>query len=82
MEGIMEKEFHELKNKVDDIHRMLLGSEHEQEVGLLHRLKENEKSIKALFEWREKVTWFAYGMTIPATYGMFDIIKAIIQRIG
>jgi hypothetical protein len=35
----MEQEFHELKNKVDEIHRILLGNEHEQEVGIHSRVK-------------------------------------------
>ena len=48
MDAIMEKEFHELKNKVDEIHRILLGNEHEQEVGIHSRVKRNEVEIKAL----------------------------------
>ena len=77
----MEKEFHELKGKVDEIHRMLLGSEHDTEVGLLHRIKTNEKDIKAIYAWKEKLTYFAYGMILPASYGLFDIGKAIVSVI-
>ena len=43
-----QNEFHDLKNKVDEIHRLLLGSEHEKEVGILHRIRKNEDKIDAL----------------------------------
>ena len=46
MEMQMEKEFHELKAKVDDIHRLLLGSEHEEDVGILYRIRKNEADIQ------------------------------------
>ncbi len=82
MDAIMEKEFHELKNKVDEIHRILLGNEHEQEVGIHSRVKRNEVEIKALQEWKQRITYFAYGMVIPASYGVFDVIKSILQVIG
>ena len=82
MDAIMEKEFHELKNKVDEIHRILLGIEHEQEVGIHSRVKRNEVEIKALKEWEQRITYFAYGMVIPASYGVFDVIKSLLQVIG
>ena len=82
MDAIMEKEFLELKNKVDEIHRILLGNEHEQEVGIHSRAKRNEVEIKALQEWKQRIIYFAYGMVIPASYGVFDLIKSILQVIG
>ena len=82
MDAIMEKEFHELKNKVDEIHRILLGNEHEKEVGIHSRVKRNEVEIKALQEWKQRITYFAYGMVIPASYGVFDVIKSLLQVIG
>lgn len=45
---LMQKEFHELKSKVDDIHRILLGNDHEQEIGMLPRLKNLEYDVKSL----------------------------------
>ena len=78
----MEKELHELKNKVDEIHRILLGNEHEQEVGIHSRVKKNEVEIKAIQEWKQRITYFAYGMIIPASYGVFDVVKSILQAIG
>ena len=82
MDVKMEKEFHELKNKVDEIHRILLGNEHEQEVGIYSRVKKNEVEIKSIQEWRQHITYFAYGMVIPASYGVFDVIKSLLQVIG
>lgn len=78
----MEKEFHELKNKVDEIHRILLGNDHEQEVGIHSRVKKNESEIKVLKEWKSMITYFAYGMVVPASYGVFDIIKSILSKLG
>lgn len=82
MDTKMEKEFHDLKSKVDEIHRILLGSEHEQEVGIHSRVKKNEVEIKSLQEWKARITYFAYGMIVPASYGVFDIIKSILLTIG
>jgi hypothetical protein len=82
MDTKMEKEFHDLKSKVDEIHRILLGSEHEQEVGIHSRVKRNEVEIKSLQEWKARITYFAYGMVVPASYGIFDIIKSILLTIS
>lgn len=82
MELNMEREFHELKEKVDEIHRILLGSEHEQEVGIHSRVRKNEAEIKSLQDWKARITYFAYGMIVPASYGVFDIIKSLLQSLG
>ena len=76
------KEFHDLKNKVDDIHRLLLGSEHEKEVGILHRIRKNEDKIDAFEQWKARITYFAYGMIVPASYGVIDFVKSIISAFG
>jgi hypothetical protein len=76
------KEFHDLKNKVDDIHRLLLGSEHEKEVGILHRIRKNEDEIDDIKQWKARITYFAYGMIVPASYGVIDVVKSIIAAIG
>ena len=78
----MEKEFHELKNKVDDIHRLLLGTEHEEDVGILYRIRKNEADIQAFKDWKARITYFAYGMIIPASYGVFDVVKSIVNILG
>lgn len=75
----MEKEFHELKDKVDDIHRLLLGSEHEEDVGILYRIRKNEADIKGFQDWKARITYFAYGMIVPASYGVFDVVRSILQ---
>ena len=79
---LMEQEFRDLTHKVDDIHRILLGSEHDKEVGILHRIKNTETRIKSLEDWKSKITYVAFGMSIPATYGVFDIIKTILSSFG
>jgi hypothetical protein len=82
MELNMEKEFHELKAKVDDIHRLLLGSEHEEDVGILYRIRKNEADIKSFQDWKARITYFAYGMIVPASYGVFDVVKSIVNVLG
>ena len=79
MDLVMEKEFHELKNKVDDIHRFLFGSEHEEDVGILYRIRKNEADIKGFQDWKARITYFAYGMIVPASYGVFDVVRSILQ---
>jgi len=76
------KEFHDLKNKVDDIHRLLLGSEHEKEVGILHRIRKNEDEIDDIKQWKARITYFAYGMIVPASYGVIDVVKSILAAFG
>ena len=77
-----QNEFHDLKNKVDEIHRLLLGSEHEKEVGILHRIRKNEDKIDAFEQWKARITYFAYGMIVPASYGVIDFVKSIISAFG
>lgn len=79
MEQGMEREFHDLKTKVDDIHRLLLGSDHEEEVGILYRIRQTEKEIKTIWGLINNTKYFLMGMVVPATYGMYDIVKAIIN---
>jgi len=81
MDTKMEKEFHELKSKVDEIHRILLGNEHDEEVGLHSRVKRNEAEIKALQDWKARITYFAMGMIVPASYGVFDVVKSIVNSL-
>jgi hypothetical protein len=45
-------------------------------------VKKNEVEIKAIQEWKQRITYFAYGMIIPASYGVFDVVKSILQVIG
>lgn len=71
----MEKQFNELTHKVDEIHRLLIGSEHEQEVGILFRIRKNEADMKSIQNWKEKITYFAYGAVIPTCWGMVDILR-------
>ena len=77
-----QNEFHDLKNKVDEIHRLLLGSEHEKEVGILHRIRKNEDEIDDIKQWKARITYFAYGMIVPASYGVIDVFKSIITALG
>lgn len=77
-----QNEFHDLKNKVDEIHRLLLGSEHEKEVGILHRIRKNEDEIDDIKQWKARITYFAYGMIVPASYGVIDVVKSIITALG
>lgn len=75
------KEFHSLTEKVNDIHRILIGTAEEKEVGIVSRVRKTEVDINDLKDWKQKITYFAMGMVIPASYGVFDIIKTIITQI-
>lgn len=81
MGEINENEFHSLTAKVDDIHRMLIGTSEEKEVGLVSRVRKTEADISEIKDWKQKITYFAMGMVVPASYGVFDIIKTIITQI-
>lgn len=80
MGEINENEFHSLTAKVDDIHRMLIGTSEEKEVGLVSRVRKTESDIHDLKEWKQKITYFAAGMVVPASYGVFDLIKGFVAH--
>ena len=77
-----QKAFNDLIHKVDEIHRTLLGSEHEKDIGVLARVQELEKEVDKLKQWRHNITYFAYGAVIPASYGMYDIIREAINHLA
>ena len=81
MGEINEKEFHSLVAQVNDIHQMLIGTSEEKEVGLVSRVRKTEADISEIKDWKQRVTYFAMGMVVPASYGVFDIIKTIITQI-
>ena len=76
-----EKEFTDLKDKVNVIYQYIVGHEHYEAVGLIHWKKESEKRINALEKFRDKTMWVGIGMSIPTGLGFFKIVEFIIKAI-
>lgn len=76
-----EKEFTDLKEKVNVIYQYIVGHEHDEAVGLIHWKKESEKRITALEKFKDKLMWVGIGVSIPTGLGFFKIVEFIIEAI-
>lgn len=66
---VIKKELSCLKDKMDDIHKALVGDEYDKEKGLVPRLKKVEKYI----EVDKKVKWVGGGFAIAIGGGLKSI---------
>jgi hypothetical protein len=76
----LEKQMSEIKGMVMDIHRVVLGSEHEKDLGLLSRVKELEQKVDKLENTMKKIKWIAIGWALPASVGVLEFLRAIIIK--
>lgn len=72
-----EKEFTDLKDKVNVIYQYIVGHEHDKAVGLIHWKTESEKRLKTLEGFRDKLIWIGIGMSIPTGLGVLKIIQFV-----
>lgn len=63
---VIKKELNCLKDKLDDIHKALVGDEYDKEKGLVPRLKKVEKYV----EVDKKVKWVGGGFAIAIGGGL------------
>lgn len=77
----IEQEIADLKEMVKDLHRLLVGHEHDEAVGLLHWKKESEKRITTLEKFKDKIIWVGIGMSIPGGLGVFKIVEYLLKVI-
>lgn len=73
----LEKQMQDIRNMVVDIHRVVLGSEHEKDLGLLSRVRELEERIIKVDMILKRAKWVMIGMAIPASWGIRDLIEIL-----
>ena len=64
--AVIKKELTCLKDKMDDIHKALVGDEYDKEKGLVPRLKKVERYV----EVDKKVNWVGGGFAIAIGGGL------------
>lgn len=76
----------DVNSKVTDILHLLKGNDLDKEGSMVIRLKEQEQDIQAvndrvekLEKWKDRIVWMIAGMSIPAGYGVVEIITAIFK---
>lgn len=72
-----EKEFTDLKDKVNIIYNYIVGHEEDKSIGLIHWKMESEKRLKSLEQFRDKLVWIGIGMSIPTGLGVLKIIQFV-----
>lgn len=77
----LEKQVSDVDAKVSSILTLLKGNDlDESDRGLIGNIKDHHKRIVALERVRDRLFWFMLGMSIPASWGIIDIIKKILTK--
>lgn len=68
----------EIHEKVTSIVRLLKGHEmNKEDMGMIGIQNDHEKRIETLEKLVEKGKWFLFGLSVPAGWGIIDIIQKI-----
>lgn len=72
-------QINEIMHKINEIHRLIVGSEHDKDTGLLSRVKDLESRVDSIQDTIVKSKWFLIGVGFFAGWGIIDIIKIIFK---
>lgn len=76
-----ENKMDKLTELVMDIHRVVLGTEHEKDLSLLSRVRDlEEKTLKQEKNWN-MVKWIGIGWSIPTSVGIIEFLKVVIKSL-
>ena len=77
----LEQQVETVDNKVDSILSILRGNDmNKDDRGMIGRQNEHERRINALEKLKDRSMWFLIGLSIPAGWGMVDIIGKILSK--
>lgn len=77
----LEKQVSDVDIKVTSILTLLKGNELDKsDRGLIGEIKDHDKRLTGLEKLRDRLVWFIIGLSIPAGYGIIDIVKNITTK--
>lgn len=77
----VERQITQVDVKVSNILVLLKGNELDNsDRGMIGDIKDFEKRLTRLEVMKDRATWFFIGISIPAGWGIIDIIQSIILR--
>jgi len=77
----LEKQVSDVDLKVSSILSLLKGNDLDHsDKGLIGDINEHDKRLSSLEKMRDRFIWFTIGLAIPASWGIFDIVKNIILK--
>lgn len=70
-----------VSQKVDKMYHLMIGHELDQDSGYVSKMKLLENQVKDLIEFKKKIIWIGFGMSIPTGLGVFKMIEFFIKLI-
>lgn len=75
----LESQMSELGKKIDHVYRLIAGEELNEESSMIHRLKDLDRRIDNLEDFKRRIIYGLAGAAIPALYGTSKFFEAIIN---
>jgi hypothetical protein len=77
----LEIQVENVDNKVSSILSILRGNDiNKEDRGMIGRQFDHERRLARLEKLKDKVLWFFVGLSIPASWGVIDIIQKLIAK--
>jgi hypothetical protein len=77
----LERQVGGIDKKVSSILVLLKGHEMDNDdKGMIGELKDHEKRLEALEKMKDRLVYFLIGLSIPAGWGLIDIIQSVIIK--
>ncbi|MBO9658327.1 MAG: hypothetical protein J7527_05835 [Chitinophagaceae bacterium] len=77
----IQEQFKQIDSKLNSITVLLKGHEFDKnDNGMVGQLNEQNDRIDKLEKLVDKGKWFLYGLAVPASWGVIDIIQKIVIK--
>lgn len=70
-----------VSNKVDKMYQLMIGHELDESSGYVSKIKALEHQVNDLVEFKKRIIWIGFGMSIPTGLGVFKIIEYVLKFI-
>lgn len=78
----LKKELQQVNDKLNSIITLLNGHELDSDSGgLVHKVNIAESRIAKVEQFKDRITYVAVGMAIPASWGIIDIVSKVILAV-
>lgn len=74
-----EPQIAEMNRMITQIYHVVIGSEHDKEIGLLKRVKDLEDETDKLNKFIDRTKWVVVGMAMPASWGIIQLLVTIFK---
>lgn len=77
----LERQVQQVDLKVEKVLRLLTGNELDKDdKGMIGVQNDHEKRISQLEKLRDRLIWFAFGLTFFAGWGVIDIVQKVLLK--